>query len=148
MKKLVFIISLMMSFSVSNAQNKAEKICGVYLVVEQNEVSKVKISRKSDGTFSGQVIWAKNPNFEDGTPKTDINNPDPSKRNTPTSKIVLLYDFKYDEGDDEWSGDIYNPVDGKTYKAYAKFESEKNLKLRGYVGLPIFGRTVYWQKLE
>ena len=84
----------------------------------------------------------------DGSPKTDIKNPDPNKRNTPADKIVLLHNFKYNASDDEWSGEIYNPVEGDMYKAYAKFESPKKLKVRGYVGLPIFGRSMYWTKLD
>ncbi len=132
----------------SLAQGNAEKICGTYLVIEKSEVSKVKVTRMSNGNFQGKIVWMKNPYFEDGSPKTDIKNPDPSKRDTPADKIVLLHNFKYDASDDEWSGEIYNPVEGDMYKAYAKFESPKKLKVRGYVGLPIFGRSMYWTKLD
>lgn len=132
----------------SFAQSNAEKICGTYLVIEKSEVSKVKVSRMSNGNFEGKIIWVKEPNFEDGTPKTDVMNPDPNKQKTPVDKIVLLHNFKYDADNDEWGGEIYNPVEGEMYKAYAKFESPKKLKVRGYVGLPIFGRSMYWTKIE
>lgn len=148
MKKLaIVLIAIALAFP-SFSQSKAEKICGTYLVVEKKEVSKVKVTRLPNGNFEGKIIWMQNPNFEDGTPKTDVMNPDPSKRDTPADKIVLLHNFKYDADDDEWGGEIYNPVEGEMYKAYAKFETDKKLKVRGYIGLPIFGRSMYWMKLE
>ncbi len=148
MKHLAIILAILLSAHTVFSQNKAEKICGVYLVIEKSEVSKVKVSRMSNGNFEGKIIWMKNPNFEDGTPKTDVMNPDPKLQKTPADKIVLLHNFKYNASDNEWSGEIYNPVEGKLYKAYASFESDKKLKVRGYVGLPIFGRSMYWTKLE
>lgn len=148
MRKIAVFFTIMMLALASFAQGNAEKICGTYLVIEKSEVSKVKVTRKPNGDFEGKIIWMQNPKFEDGSPKTDVKNPDPAKRNTPADKIVLLHNFKYDASDDEWSGEIYNPVEGDMYKAYAKFESPKKLKVRGYVGLPIFGRSMYWVKLD
>ena len=148
MKRLAVILIAIALASPSFSQSNAEKICGTYLVIEKSEVSKVKVTRTSNGNFEGKIVWMKNPYFEDGSPKTDIKNPDPNKRNTPADKIVLLHNFKYNASDDEWSGEIYNPVEGDMYKAYAKFESPKKLKVRGYVGLPIFGRSMYWTKLD
>jgi uncharacterized protein (DUF2147 family) len=148
MKQLTLILIILVASLPMFSQSNAEKICGTYLVVEKSEVSKVKITRMSNGNFEGKIVWMKNPKFDDGTPKTDVMNPDPSKRKTPADKIVLLHNFKYDSKNDEWSGEIYNPVEGNMYKAYAKFESPKKLKVRGYVGLPIFGRSMYWDKLD
>ena len=65
-----------------------------------------------------------------------------------TSIKRVIHNFKYNASDNEWSGEIYNPVEGEMYKAYAKFETAKRLKVRGYVGLPIFGRSMYWIKLD
>ena len=77
MKRLaVILIAIALAFP-SFSQSNAEKICGTYLVIEKSEVSKVKVTRKSNGDFEGKIIWMKNPYFEDGSPKTDIKNPDP-----------------------------------------------------------------------
>ena len=51
---------------------QADKIIGVYDVTEKGEVSKVQIYKKANGNYEGRVIWMKNPNFKDGTPKTDL----------------------------------------------------------------------------
>lgn len=148
MKRTILSVIIMVSAFTLFSQSKADRICGIYLVVEKNEVSKVKVSRMSNGNFEGKIIWMKEPNFKDGTPKTDVMNPNPNLRKTPADKIVLLHNFKYDASDDEWSGEIYNPVEGKMYKAYAAFENDKKLKVRGYVGLPMFGRSMYWTRVE
>lgn len=47
---------------------------------------------------------------------------------------------------DEWSGgEILDPENGKTYHATLKLtDGGQKLLVRGYIGLPIFGRTQTW----
>lgn len=132
------------------SQNKSDKIVGIYAVTAPGttEQSKVKIYKTTAGTYAGKVIWMKNPYYPDGRRKVDVNNPDPALRNTPGDQIILMRGFTYDSKNDEWSGGtIYNPVNGKTYKCYMKFESETRLKVRGYIGVSLFGESMYWNKL-
>ncbi|QBR71624.1 DUF2147 domain-containing protein [Beijerinckiaceae bacterium] len=63
--------------------------------------------------FCGTLVWLKEPNKPDGTPKTDIANEDESKRARPVIGIQILIDLKSDG--DHWQGQAYNPEDGKTY---------------------------------
>jgi uncharacterized protein (DUF2147 family) len=44
-----------------------------------------------------------------------------------------------------WRGTIVNPRDGSAYHAQITMGADHALKLRGYVGLPIFGRTQTWK---
>lgn len=133
------------------SQNEADRLIGTYYVIEPSskEESKVEIYKNSSGQYDGKVIWLKNPNKKDGTPKMDIKNPDPKKRSTRGDKIVLLHHFKYDSKSKEWiDGTIYNPVEGKTYKCYLKFETTTKLKVRGYIGVPALGKSMYWTKIK
>lgn len=132
------------------AQSAADKILGTYYVADDqsDEAVKIKITKTSNGTYEGKIIWMKYPNFKDGTPKTDIKNPDVSKRKTPADKIQMLYHFKYDSKENKWvDGEIYDPVHGKTYKSKMWFESATELRVRGYIGVPALGRTMKWKKL-
>ena len=43
-----------------------------------------------------------------------------------------------------WRGIIIDPRDGSAYHAQMIIGADHQLKLRGYVGLPIFGRTQSW----
>jgi uncharacterized protein (DUF2147 family) len=47
---------------------------------------------------------------------------------------------------DEWSGgEILDPEDGKTYRATLKLSDDgQKLIVRGYIGLPMFGRSQTW----
>ena len=131
--------------------NKGDRLVGTYRVVEPEtkEDSKVKIFKTADGKYKGQVIWLAVPTMKDGTPKRDILNPDPKKRNTLGDQIVLLWGFTYDADKDMWvNGEIYDPCHGKTYKCRLNFESDMKLKVRGYIGAPAFGKSMYWYKID
>ena len=107
------------------------------------------LNKTADGKYKGQVIWLAVPTMKDGTPKRDILNPDPKKRNTPGDQIVLLWGFTYDADKDMWvNGEIYDPCHGKTYKCRLNFESDTKLKVRGYIGAPAFGKSMYWYKID
>lgn len=48
---------------------------------------------------------------------------------------------------DEWSGgEILDARNGKVYKCFIKLRGKDKLKVRGYIGAAIFGKTVYWHR--
>jgi uncharacterized protein (DUF2147 family) len=49
---------------------------------------------------------------------------------------------------DEWSGgEILDPENGKTYRARMKLtDGGQKLVLRGYIGLPLLGRSQTWAR--
>jgi uncharacterized protein (DUF2147 family) len=47
-----------------------------------------------------------------------------------------------------WFGSITNPRNGSVYHARLALDAKGNLLLRGYVGLPIFGKTQTWTRYE
>ena len=152
MKKIVYFILCLWLFSpVMHAQSSpGDKIIGTYYVKDDqsSEEAKIRIYKGKNGDYVGKTIWVKNPNFKDGTPKCDIKNPDPAKRNTPANQIPMLFHFKYDSSKNEWvNGEIYDPVHGKYYKCKMWFTDDKTLNLRGYIGTPALGRTMKWTKL-
>ena len=52
-----------------------------------------------------------------------------------------------EKDDDEWSGGkILDPRNGKIYKCYIKLVKPNKLKLRGYIGFSLFGKTAYWER--
>ena len=46
------------------------------------------------------------------------------------------------------SGKILDPKNGKLYKCYITLESKDKLKVRGYIGISLFGRTQYWYRVK
>ncbi|ARV06026.1 hypothetical protein BTO04_04615 [Polaribacter sp. SA4-10] len=50
---------------------------------------------------------------------------------------------------DEWSGgEILDPRNGKVYKCYVRLIKGNKLKLRGYIGISLFGKTAYWERVD
>jgi uncharacterized protein (DUF2147 family) len=141
MESFILIASLI-SFE-AYSQNKADGVIGIWLT-SGKEPAKIQIF-KSGEKYYGKIIWLKNPT-ENGKQRTDGNNPDKSKRNNPIIGLLMLTGFKFD-GDDEWKGgDIYDPESGKTYSSYMYIKDNNTLKVRGYVGVSLFGRTETWTR--
>jgi uncharacterized protein (DUF2147 family) len=108
-----------------------------------------------DGKYCGRIVWLKEPNYpaDDpkgmaGKPKVDRENPDPSLRTRPTLGLNLLSGFTR-TGNDKWeNGTIYNPREGKTYKCKITQESPDRLKVRGFVGISLIGKTQIWTRVK
>ncbi len=59
--------------------------------------------------------------------------------------LVIIHNLRpTDDGRRE--GTITNPDDGRTYNAVMWVAADGDVRLRGYVGLPIFGSTQHWPR--
>ena len=68
------------------------------------------------------------------------------RRDQPALGLVIIRNMKSD-GDGWTGGDVLDPENGKVYTATLRLEDKgKVLKLRGYVGVPMFGRTQTWTR--
>lgn len=108
--------------------------------------SKAKV-RVSDcgGGLCATVVSLKEPNDEAGNQKVDRNNADKGKRERPIVGISILSGMKPDG--DKWSGQIYNPEDGKTYKA-TMTEQGGELKVQGCALAGLICKTQVWKRGE
>ncbi len=95
----------------------------------------------------GKLIWITDP-VRDGAPATDRNNPDPALKRRPLCGLVMLGDFVPVEANRWGDGWIYSPENGKTYRARMTLDGANVLKLRGYVGIPLFGETQTWTRAD
>jgi len=133
----------------SSAQNiKADDILGVWL--NEDKDAHIEIY-KEDGKYFGKIIWLLHPNEDNATtPNLDDKNQDESLRSRPVMGLQLLSNFEFD-GDDEWEdGKIYDPKSGKTYSCYMEFydDNKNELKIRGFIGVSLLGKTTYWTRVE
>ena len=60
--------------------------------------------------------------------------------------LKLLTGFK-PAGESRWLGQIYNREDGNTYQCVMTLLSPKQLKVRAYRVLPIFGKSQVWTRV-
>ena len=76
----------------------------------------------------------------------DDRNPDPALRERPLDGLTILSGFEY-AGDGQWkNGTVYDPNNGKTYKCSITLIDDNTLKLRGYIGISLLGRSETWTR--
>lgn len=152
MKRKIVLAAALFNAALLLAESEADKICGLYYVVDKftsGEQCKIRIYRTAQNTYEAQVVWMNQPNNPDGTPRLDVNNPNPALRNTPCNRVVMMRNITYNAAEKEWqNGEVYNPQNGRFYRSYLRFENDSTLRVRGYWGVSLLGLTMYWDKLE
>jgi len=104
----------------------------------------IEITHVGDG-LSGIIKGS--PNAGDDRPDRDVKNPDPALRDRLLTGLELFRGFSYD-GDGRWTGGtIYDPNSGKTYRCIITWVDKDTLKVRGYIGAPMLGRTETWRRV-
>ena len=142
-KRIIFLISLISTVALAAAlmaayTAKPDEAVGTWLVPKGD--AKVTIT-KSGESFSGQITWLKTP--ED----LDTKNPDPAKRKNKILGMKMLWGFSFKNN--EWiGGQIYDPDSGNTYKCKMWMINADKLNVKGYVGIPLFGRSEVWTRVK
>ena len=70
-----------------------------------------------------------------------------SDKNKPILGMIIIKGLTK-EGVDYTNGKILDPKNGKSYKCTVTLESKDKLKVRGFVGISLFGRTQYWYRAK
>lgn len=79
----------------------------------------------------GTIAWLWQPRDEAGQALTDRENPDAARRGRPLVGLDLLSGFRM-SSPRQWSdGTVYNPEDGRTYKASLRLESAEEMTVEG-----------------
>ncbi len=144
MKRIVLIMGLLALVGLAGVSlaSEGDAILGQWLTAEG--LSAVEIYKCGDA-YCGKIVWLKEPLDKEGKEKTDINNPDESLRSRKLMGLQILEGLKYKGNNEYKGGKIYDPKKGKTYKCKARLEGGK-LKLRGYIGFSLIGRTSTWTR--
>jgi uncharacterized protein (DUF2147 family) len=134
----------------------ADAIVGIWATDPEGGGGPAHVEIYADGDrYGGKIIWLEEPLYtaDDegetaGTPKEDHNNPNPALRSRPIIGLVIMEGFLFD-GKDTWhKGTIYDPDNGKTYKCKIRFGDDGALKVRGFIGFSMLGRTERWTRVE
>lgn len=100
-------------------------------------------------SLCGTIVWLRDPLGPDGLPDIDRHNSDPARRTRPLCGMSLVGGFHRDGSAASWRGGwIYDPDTGDTYHATLELKQDGTLAVRGYVGIPLFGRTEIWTRAE
>ena len=124
---------------------EADKILGLWQTGSGK--GRILITAYSD-KFGGKLVWLRDPLDAAGKAKTDNKNPDPAKQKNPLIGLNNLLGFTYEGNGRYVDGTIYDPENGKTYKCVMTLEGDNTLKVRGYIGITMIGRTDTWTRVK
>jgi uncharacterized protein (DUF2147 family) len=142
---LFFILFAFIALLATGQDTDGNKLEGLWIPGSGKAIVKIE---QQNGVYNGKIIWLKNPNNEQGLPKTDRKNPDPAMQSRPVVGLNLLSGFTY-MGNKLWSnGTIYDPENGKTYSCKITMVDENTLDVRGYIGISLIGRTDQWKRAQ
>ncbi|WP_233899795.1 DUF2147 domain-containing protein [Tenacibaculum piscium] len=139
MKKLFLSILILMITTSMNSQS----IFGEWenRNEETNTVDSVIKVYEKDGKAFAKIIKITDENRQ----KAVCDKCKGKRKNTPILGMNILTGLQKDGK--EWSGGtIVDPKNGKEYKCYIELENTDKLKIRGYIGFAVFGRTAYWHR--
>ncbi|MCB5247364.1 MAG: DUF2147 domain-containing protein [Candidatus Cloacimonetes bacterium] len=143
MKKLIFAIAALAMLLPLALVAEIYKIEGLWY--DQDKDAKIQIYKTKSGNYDGKIVWQKVPN-EDGKPKVDKKNPDKSLRSRPLMNLVIVKHLKSKGNNKYDGGTIYDPKSGNTYASKAELTGPNTMKLRGYIGVSLLGRTQTWTR--
>lgn len=100
-----------------------------------------------DGELRGRIEQLIEPRIPD--PPCDLCTDE--RKDKPILGMVILRGVRKSSSDSaEWDGgDVLDPESGKIYRVRLRpAEDGRHLDLRGYIGVPMFGRTQRWIRVE
>jgi uncharacterized protein (DUF2147 family) len=108
----------------------------------------------ASGAICGTIVGLINPKGPNGVAVapaavTDYRNENPALRGCKVIGMPLIWGFKATPDPNAFeSGQIYSGENRKTYSANISLQPDGKLRLRGYVGSPMFGETQLWTKVS
>jgi uncharacterized protein (DUF2147 family) len=153
MRRMLLVALLGLLASTASAQQSA--VMGTWLTASGK--AQVRIAPCPDpktGPICGTIVGLIEPRGPDGTVvapdvATDWRNTDPALRSRKALGMPLIWGFKKTSNPNEFEeGQIYNGENGKTYNANISLQPDGKLRLRGYVGTPMFGETQFWTRVN
>jgi uncharacterized protein (DUF2147 family) len=141
MKTLSVLLTALLFIVPAHADPAA--VAGTWLSGDGDGLIEVRVNGNE---ISATILGS--PNKDPDRPKMDVKNPDPALRDRLLIGLDIFSGFGYD-GDGAWSGGfIYDPNSGKTYRCKLKLTSNNTLKVRGFIGISLIGRTEIWKRQE
>ncbi|MCF8533557.1 MAG: DUF2147 domain-containing protein [Reyranella sp.] len=153
MKRLFLAALLAVVAPAVSAQTPS--VMGTWLTA--SGVAQVRIEpcqNPASGPLCGFIVGLINPKGPDGAvvapeAATDYRNADPALRGRKVLGMPLIWGFtKMADPNAYDSGQIYNGENGKIYSANITLQADGTLRLRGYVGSPMFGETQIWTRVK
>ena len=148
MKKLLFLLLIMLLSKITTAQHNSDDIIGRWMNTENNLEVEVF---KADNQYKAKVVW-----FDDSDDKSqpmnircDTKNPKEELRSRKIIGLEVMYGLVYNADDNEWQhGRIYDATSGKNWNAKAWLTNEGCLKVHGFWHFEFLGQNMTFNKVS
>lgn len=147
MKFILAIPMILLSATFAFAQDNTSPVGRWKTIDDETKLVKSIVEiREVDGNLEGSIQQLFRKPEEDQNPKCDKCKGD--LKDKPIIGLKILNKMK--KSGDHWSGgDILDPKNGKTYSCKIELiEDGKKLKVRGFIGFSLLGRTQVWERVE
>ena len=148
MKTFYRTLSFFLTFQLFVFVGFAQSPIGKWKTIDDEtgrEKSIVEIYQQGDELY-GKVIELFRLPDEDQDPVCDECDEDDPRYNKKVRGMVILEGLEQ-ESDTEWEdGEILDPKNGSVYSCYIELVEPNKLKVRGYIGFSLLGRTQYWYR--
>ena len=143
-----FALALAAAFSLSGAWAAGPSPVGLWKNIDDvsgKPRSLIRIT-ESNGTLQGKIEKVFLAPNEDQNPTCE--KCEGRLKGAPVIGLVILTGLKKD-GDGYAGGQILDPDSGNVYRSKVQLiDSGKKLRVRGYIGVPMLGRSQIWERQE
>ncbi|MFS2006598.1 DUF2147 domain-containing protein [Duganella sp. CT11-25] len=146
MKFLAFIITAALSIAPAFADDSSP--VGLWKNIDDVSGKPKALIRitETNGALQGKIEQLFREPAEEQNPKCD--KCEGARKDQPVLGMVILSGLKKD-GSDYAGGEILDPNNGKVYKSKMHLtDNGKKLSVRGYIGVPMLGRSQVWVRQE
>jgi len=108
--------------TVASADAPTEQVIGNWLTAKHDGI--IQISQQPDGLYQGRIVGGDETLFG----------------------LIIMRDMKY-QGAGHWAGgSIYDPDSGHTYHCRLELLEPDRLRVRGFLGVSLLGRSQLWTR--
>lgn len=130
------------------ASAQSDPAYGYWLVESKRAVVRIEACDGSPDRACGEIVWLAEPLDSVGQPRLDVNNPEPALKSRQLCGLAMIGDFVRAKRGVWEDGFIYDPTEGETYSAWMEVQKDGALKVRGYIGVSLLGRSQIWTRAE
>ncbi|MBX2828358.1 MAG: DUF2147 domain-containing protein [Flavobacteriaceae bacterium] len=138
--KLALLVSLFVSITLMG-----QEVIGKWKTIDDvsGEAKSVLEIYEEDGKVYGKVVEIIKEDRQDAV----CDQCKGDDKDQPIMGMTIIRGLEKD-GDEYNGGRILDPENGKLYKCYITLEDPDTLKVRGYIGISLLGRTQYWYRVK
>jgi uncharacterized protein (DUF2147 family) len=147
-RRIALALGLLFAASIALAQSMTP--VGLWKTIDDNTKKEKSLVRivESNGVFTGKVEKFLDPAT---APDAVCKECSDDRKDKPILGLTIIRNVKA-SGDDKavfGGGDILDPDNGKVYKVkLTPTDKGSRLDVRGYIGMPLLGRTQTWIRVE